>query len=596
MSPGFTASGEHPSMDLDAVLTRLEKLPKFRELDDKVLRDFSKALEWLSLPGGWRLFSQGDAGDALYVVTSGRLGIIVATPGRPEELVAEIGVGETVGEMALISGEARSGTALAIRDTELLRLAKPVFEAFAKQHPGIMTPIMVLLAERLKRTTQHSTPMHPPRTLAIIPLDASTPCGELRIQLMEVLGTMGLRTQGLDDAAASNSAEWFQNIETQNDLTLYQTEPSPSPWTKLCLRRADHILLAASADGPANALPAFQSTLDGRPQRCVDVVVLESAKGSVNAGWLGSLKGHLRHSVRLGSRQDIARLARIITNRAIGLVLSGGGARALAHLGAVRALRSAGMPFDLVGGTSMGAIIAAGIAFEWDDKELCDRLREAFVENNPLSDLTLPLVALFKGRTVTRLLQRHFGDIQIEELRRPYFCVSSNLTTARAIVHRSGLLRRALRASVAIPGVLTPVVESGEVLVDGGVLNNLPVDVMRAFGRGPVVGIDVAANRALVSANINLEETSLWRLLRHNRRQVPWILSTLLRAGTVSSDVQELAFKRQADVILMPPLETVDLLDWKSFDRIVEVGHRYTMGMLDRAGESPLRSLLVTST
>jgi NTE family protein len=139
-----------------------------------------------------------------------------------------------------------------------------------------------------------------------------------------------------------------------------------------------------------------------------------------------------------------------------------------------------------------------------------------------------------------------------------------------------------------MPGILPPVIENGEVLVDGGILNNLPVDVMRAMGRGPVIGVDVAANRALISADLDLDEASLWRLLRRDRRRVPWILNTLMRAGTVSSDAQAAALQREADVILAPPLESVDLLDWKAFDRIVELGYRYTMTELECHDASPL--------
>ena len=208
----------------------------------------------------------------------------------------------------------------------------------------------------------------------------------------------------------------------------------------------------------------------------------------VAARWQASLPGIRHHHVR-GSA-DFERVVRLLTGRAVGLVLSGGGARGFAHLGVVRALREHGVPIDLVGGTSMGGILAAGVAKDWDDAELVERFRRCFVDTNPLSDFTLPVVSLVSGRKVGMLLRRELGDLDIEDLPLPFFCVSSNLTTGRIAVHQRGPLWRWLRASVAIPGVLPPVFQGGEVFVDGGSMNNLPVDVMRASGRGAVIGVD----------------------------------------------------------------------------------------------------------
>src|SRR5262249_17605392 len=134
------------------------------------------------------------------------------------------------------------------------------------------------------------------------------------------------------------------------------------------------------------------------------------------------------HHVRSGNIADIQRLSRFIAGRAVGIVLAGGGARGFAHIGILKALMESGVPFDHLGGTSMGAIIAAGMAAEWTIEELTERVRAAFVEVNPLSDYTLPLIALVRGKKVSNLLRENFGDVRIEELPKPFFCVSSDLT------------------------------------------------------------------------------------------------------------------------------------------------------------------------
>jgi NTE family protein len=222
----------------------------------------------------------------------------------------------------------------------------------------------------------------------------------------------------------------------------------------------------------------------------------------------------------------------------------------------------------------MGGILAAGVAADWSDAELALRFKRCFVDTNPLSDFTLPLVSLVSGRKVSMLLRRELGDVDIEDLPLPFFCVSSNLTTGRIAVHQHGTLWRWLRASVSIPGVLPPVVQGGEVLVDGGAMNNLPVDVMRAKARGPVIGVDVGMDRAF-TADAEASEMSPWRLFaeRGGRRR-PNILQILWRAGMVNSAAATLERRTQSDLLITPDLESLDLLDWKGYARAMEIGYR----------------------
>jgi NTE family protein len=321
-------------------------------------------------------------------------------------------------------------------------------------------------------------------------------------------------------------------------------------------------------------------------RRPVDLVLLHGEGKPMRTDlspWSDRLKIELSCPVRHRHPGDLARLARLLTGRAVGLVLSGGGARGFAHIGVIRALRECKVPIDLVGGCSMGAIIAAGVAAEWDDATLSANMRRAFVTSSPLNDYALPLLALVRGKKVTRRLIEHFGEVAIDELWRPFFCVSSDLTSGSLVVHRTGPLWRALRASVAIPGLMPPVVDRDAVLADGGVMNNLPVDVMRGLKRGPVLGVDVASDRALTSL-VHHESGGLWRFLASKRR-VPPIVDILVRAGTVSSDVQSQTNRKSVDLLFDPPLENIDILDWHAFDRAIEIGYRHAMSVLEKTGD-----------
>ena len=443
------------------------------------------------------------------------------------------------------------------------------------------------LAGRLAHGLQPAPPTPIPRTVALLPLSGELLAVLFAQELARAMGLLVPRVAVLAPGEAGDrNSERLNALEWTHDLVLYLAKPDLSPWTRLCLRQADHVLLLARASrGDQTALePAMLELLQRTAPRRMDLALVQPEGAALplpsSAGWRSAVPIELVCHVRAGCPADQERLARLIMNKAVGLVLSGGGARGLAHIGVVRALREVGVPLDLVGGTSMGGIVAACLAAGWDDGELSQRLRRAFVEANPLRDYTLPVIALVRGRVMASLLRDAFGGTRIEDLWRPFFCVSTNLSSGRAVVHREGPLWRALRASAAIPGVLPPMIEAGEVLVDGGVINNLPVDVMRGLGRGPVIAVDVAGDRALTRVPPELEDCSPWQWLAHGRRYVPSIAAVLIRAGTINSEAQDRRMHRDADLLLQPPLASIGMLDWQAFDRAVEIGYRHALEAL----------------
>ena len=271
----------------------------------------------------------------------------------------------------------------------------------------------------------------------------------------------------------------------------------------------------------------------------------------------------------------------MVTGSAVGVVMSGGGARAYAHIGALKALREAGVPIDFVGGASMGAVIAAGPALDWSQEELETRIRRAFVQSDPLSDLAFPMLAMTRAKKVDRLLQEAYGDIDMADLHRPFFAVSTNLTSGKIEVHRRGLMRRAMRASISIPGILPPVVIDGQVLVDGAVLKNLPAEVMRQMNSGPVIGVDMSQTRGVDPEMIE-HPPSVWRLIATGAwRRGPPIVSILMRSATLTTDADLESSRAATDLLVQPTPDGVDIRDWKGFDPGVEAGYRATREVLD---------------
>ena len=558
-------------------------LPLFRDLGSALLAAVAAELAWLSLPGGALLFDEGEPSDCLYVVLSGCLGVL----GAGGQLVGYVAPGHTVGEMGLISGRSRSARVVALRDTELARLSRTAFERMFTRHPEALLRISRVMVERLEAAQSGvRTRARPARTFTLVPHSLEVDAADFAASLVQALGRHGRAQLVWSVRGAEHTSHWFHAIEAANEFVVYVADPGATPWTRLCMRQADSLLLLARADAeprPWGALEALPAVHAG--QRRCELVLCHD--GAVTAGaaarWLSAGPTASLHHLR-GS-EDVPRIARLITGRAIGLVLSGGGARGFAHIGALKALREAGIPIDLTGGTSMGGITAAGIAAGWDIPELTERLRRSFVDTNPLRDYTLPVVSLVSGRKVSALLRREFGELAIEDLPLPFFCVASNLTTGHSEVFRQGLVWRWLRASVAIPGVLPPVLHQGEVLVDGGAMNNLPVDCMRELDRGLVIGCDVGADRAFLASDDEMDVPPLWKMmswLRRGRRH-PNIFQILWRAGMVNSSAATAERRGQTDLLLQPPLAQIDMLNWKAFERAIDAGYEYTCARLAEA-------------
>jgi NTE family protein len=581
--------------DLGVVLSGL---PLFAGLEAVILKQIAEAAEWLSLPGGATLFSAGEASDAMYVVLSGCLGVFSPDNRDRRRFMGRVAAGDTVGEMGLISGRVRSAHVVALRDTELARVSSESFNRIFGQHPEAMLRLARLTVDRLELSQSRSRgPRHGARTFTLLPQSLEVDVGGFASEFVKALSRFGRTELVWSVRAESHTSHWFHKIESANDFVVYVGDAAPGRWSSLCVRQADALLLLARADGTAGRWEALASARESSmaPQRAELILLHDGniARGAA-ARWLAVQPGVPHHHITCAA--DISRVARMLTGRGVGLVLSGGGARGFAHIGIVKALREAGVPIDLVGGTSMGAILGAGVAQCWSVEELKERFHAAFVQTKPLRDYTLPFVSLVSGRKVSRLLRKNCGDIDIEDLPLTFFCVSSNLTTGHTEVHRRGLLWLWLRASVAIPGVLPPVVYKGEVLVDGGTMNNLPVDAMRELGRGPVIGVDVGADRAFTTDSDEVDVPLPWQLMSwlRVRRHRPNIFQILWRSGMVNSSAMTAAHREKTDLLLQPPLAQIDMLNWSAFDRAIAAGYEYAVRRLQTLpSDSMLRESVV---
>ncbi|MBK9941152.1 MAG: patatin-like phospholipase family protein [Kouleothrix sp.] len=587
----------------------------FAGLDQPTLAVLLPELELIELPAGAALFAEGDPGDALYLVVSGRLRVARAAPGG-EHAVREIGRGELVGEFALLTGEPRSATVRAVRDSNLVRLSQALFERLLQRYPQAMTQIARSIVQRVRGLERGAPAGAAASVFAILPA-GDVPLATFAHDLAEALAAFGPTLHlssaqceqlfgepgiaQIDDDHPRNSAlvGWLSEQETHYRQIVYLADHTWTPWTRRCLRQADRLLLVgqAAAD-PAPTRLELAARAAGVQARA-ELVLLHPA-GARAAGntqaWLTPRGTQAHHHVRLGSSDDLARLVRRLTGRAIGVVLGGGGARGTAHIGALRALDEAGLRADFIGGTSIGALIGALYASGHSHAELA-ALAAEFSSRRKLLDFTLPFTAFNATRKLTAVYRELFGELRIEDLWRRFFCISSNLTRAEPVVHEHGPLWAAVRASTAIPVIFAPLLHTnGDVLVDGGILNNFPIDVMRTHCEaGLVIGIDVAPPTDKVRDYQFGPSVSGWqqlwaRLSPFGRKaRAPLLFESLVRTIEINSAhrVRSPAFRRFADLLIQMPDRQFGRLAFDIYPEMIEMGYRETVRQIAEWRRSP---------
>ncbi len=537
---------------------------------------------WFSLPGGATLFNSGEPADHLYFLRAGRLGAFRREEGMEPQFLGVIRPGEPAGEMSLIAGVAHSGHVVALRDSEIFALPRDVFFEACDASPMVMVELAKLMILRSRQAATKAS-IGEPSVYGFVTVGEAMPLRPLVDKIAREVGKLGYSVTVVGAEAQHAPTEWFSNVERDYDFVLYAAEAEDMGWRQVVGRQVDRLFRVGRGETapPANGL--MRATDPMQAQQLVDLILVQKRttkwpKGS--EAWLDAAQPARLFHMRRDSAEDTARIARVLTGQSVGLVLSGGGARAYAHVGAVRALKENGTPIDFIGGVSMGAIIAAGVAMGWDGAEMDERIKDAFVNTSPLDDIAFPLLAMTHGNKVRERLERHFGDVQIADLWIPFFCVSSNLTTGAYQVHRRGMLRDALRATISLPGVLPPATQGINVLVDGAVLKNFPSDIMRASQLGPIVGIDVTRGRSITAADV-ARPSSVWRwILSGQWRKGPPIVSLLMRAATVSSGRDIAAARDATDVLVTPDVTGVEIRDWAAYEPAVAAGYEAMVATL----------------
>ena len=449
--------------------------------------------------------------------------------------------------------------------------------------PPTDTIVLRLPSTRNKKPLSHRG-SESVQSVSVIPLSDSRRT-RLVLERLQTIEAICLRSP-------EQETQWRLPGRASDRLLLYVADGRRSAWARHCISQATRTVFLADAD--SNAVERGAMAFAGEMRHNASLVLVHGANASTPATqpeWLRHFQdGQILH-IRSESRVDLESALRLVTHRAMCVVFSGGGARALAHVGALLAFEEKGLAIDAVGGASMGGLVAALVAQGRSAGEVLEGMRRHLVDSNPICDYTFPLVSLVRGRRLAGAFTDVFGEATIENLWKPFFCVSTDLASHSLVVHRSGPVSLALRASTAIPGLLPPVTDDGRVLVDGCIMDSLPTTVMRAMHRGPIVGIDVSANFVIAAKDLDVENRPWFWPFRGGASNLPPLARILMSCAAASAGAHLSASRAAADLLIEPNVAGINLLSFKAFDKAVEAGYQAAIEAIPRLEASRAAAL-----
>lgn len=591
-----TVVGRWQRLQLARVLRNL-----FGELDVGSLHALQDQLAWQHFSNGDVLFRQGDPADGMYIVVNGRLRITAITPEGEERFIGEVNPGEPVGEFALLTDEPRSATLHAVRESNVVKMTTPVFERLVRAYPELMGKIARIIVERRQRALRQSKPAPPPGlVLALLPASPNVDVFQFAQELAEALaqsgpalgldsgqfdrryGKAGASQTNADDPENPAIVSWMDELESNHKYLLFAADYDLTAWTRRCIGQADRVLILA--DPREDPVPGAAEVVLAQMEVPIRTELIlwhpaDTKRPQGTGAWLDTRRVHAHHHVRRDDEGHMDRLSRRLGGHAVSLVLSSGGARGYAHAGVYRALLELNIPLDMVGGTSIGALLAGILALEPDYDQVLNVANE-LGSSSKIFDYTLPLTALATSEKVTRLVQSIFGDLFVEDLWVPFFCVSTNLSRAEPVIHRRGLLWRAVRASLAIPGVFAPVIEDGEVLVDGGVMDSFPAETMAQLSESDsIIGVDVKRHKYKKRQYDMDTSISGWRILFHRLNpftrplRSPSLIGTVMRSTEIVGIQRAKAVEDLVDLMLYPDVKQFGPMAYDAYESIAQAGY-----------------------
>nr|VTP02611.1 NTE family protein RssA [Mycobacterium riyadhense] len=553
------------------VRAALRNIPILADIDDEQLERLSTTVDRRHVPTNEWLFHAGDQSDSIYIVDSGRFAAI----GADGHVIAEMASGDSIGDLGVIAGGVRSAGVQALRDGVVWRIAADTFTEILARAPQMQAAMLRVMARMLRESRRVKTSGRP-RVIGVLSTEdtAAAPIVDAIATRLGSHGRTAVVAAPVDTIAEVQTygefveafSETLDRAEHSNDWVLMVADRGSSGlWRQYVGAQSDRLVVLADHHSPPEEVDSLAT------QRPVHLV---TCTAEPDPSWWDRLAPVSHHPA---TEDGFGALARRIAGRSIGLVMAGGGARGFAHFGVYEELTRAGVVIDRFGGTSSGAIASAAFALGMDASDAIAAAREFMAYSDPLGDYTIPAVALTRGGRVNRLIEQFFGSTLIEHLPKGFFSVSADMITGDQIVHRRGPVSLAVRASISIPGLIPPVQHGEQMLVDGGLLNNLPADVMCADQDGDVICVDL--RRTFVPSkgfgllpSIVQPPGFVRRLFTGTDVALPPLQETLLRTFDLAASTANLRELPRVAAIIEPDVSKIGVLNFRQIDAALEAG------------------------
>ena len=527
------------------------------------------------------LVQQGTLEPEFHVIVEGVVSVLATSPTGEKRELGRLGFGECVGEMSLLTGEPASADVVATTAVKTYAATPLRLAGLGELRTSLVAALSAILAGRLKHANERLLSIRPANTHLICcsPADmaalAGLPAAMARTASPRVLvlvagqqlraaaaaagvGAAGVAVRAIDDSEYATLPALLERSSREHDEVLLLGE------------EADFHHVAADVTSMLHIVREHEGTyvLSGHQSPGQLIVIGRQPWTPPSLRRLSDAAGHPVVAVLppdgggAGSNSPVARLARTMLNRRVGVAFGAGAAKGLAHLGVLRALAEMDVPIDVVAGCSIGSAVAAGIAAGMSIDELSELTQRAAKRAiRP----TLPIRSFLSNAGIKDELKRLAGDLRIEDLDIPLAVVATDLFRRSEVTFTSGLLWPRLLASMAIPGVYPPSAAMGSYLVDGGVLQPVPVEQCRMLGAGIVIGVRLTASR-----------TSPREMLEHKPKR-PLAIETIMRTFEIMLNrISEYSHER-ADVNIEVRVEgTGGVRDFQRGDEIAAEGYRET--------------------
>lgn len=472
----------------------LKKFPLFRLLSDDEFKEVLSACIECNLKEDEILFEQGTESDSIYFLVSGyMLATIVNEQGLVETL-GDIKTGEPIGEIGMLTQKNRTSSIKAIVQSKLIKLMRGTFLNMIKKHPEIISDISLLMANRYTKTMDFITKKKSNKHIMLMKINDSNITrflDKLRKKLSSdkriCYCEEGELIKIYESEGLNSLVNYLDRLEGRHQFIVYYIESGHVDLLPILLRRTNSIYAISLANNPERYYQYYLNILKNNVANIkIQLILLWLNHESINntQRWLDRYSYHLHHHIYLDDSSHYDRLLRFFINKPIAVVLSGGGSRGWFHLGVLKALVDKNIPVDMIGGTSVGAGIAAVYLCAKDFDEtmvLSKKINKSIKKSLSLFSMTLPLTSLFDAYSTTKTFIEVYKNRRIEDLPINYFAVSTNFNLNREHIHKNDLVWHAVRASTSLPGIYPPLEIDGQLFYDGALINTLPTDRMRDF-------------------------------------------------------------------------------------------------------------------